>query len=140
LNKTLSGKPGAVHLGVLIETPIVERPGNVAIRPQPRRNLGRFVDDQEAVKPSAHLLRTVDVRMIPEGPCVRPRQPIVEKFSRPDWLLAQKWHTVLFHGHPQPVPMDGGRLRKPVLDLDVERLALPGAQHWPRSLTIIEPG
>ena len=122
-------------LGVRQQAPVVEHPGDVAV------DLDRLplLDDQRAVEAAPDLLEAALVRVVPVGAGVGDVELVDEGLARCDRRLGQMRHAVHGVRHAQAVPVDGGLLGEPVLDGDLDALALAQPDLRARDHAVVGP-
>ncbi|CCG02803.1 protein of unknown function [Blastococcus saxobsidens DD2] len=79
------------------------------------------------------------VRMEPVGPRIGSDKGVTHRFARGDDGLRQVGHAVHVVPEPKSVPVHGGRLGQPVVDVHVEQVSGGTAQGPPWHLVAIRP-
>src|SRR5690606_26764538 len=94
-------------------------------------------DDERAIQPESNLRRGPDVGMIPKRPRIWHHEVVAEGLPRQDLRLRHTGNSVHIVGDAQAVPMDAGRLRELVLEVNDDSVALGGADRWPGNAAVV---
>ena len=96
------------------------------------------MNDEEAEHPHHFLHR--EVRVIEKRAVLVNAELVDESAARGHGVLRDTRHTVHLDGHLEPMPVDGGQLRQPVLEYNTYPIPLVDLDRRPRDRAVVAPG